>query len=80
MNAVGGGVTSHSRNRGPPGEQGGDLFEQLRSGRHVQIQTNVVNSQQLADRVHWFRCRPSTAPELDHREGASSSSSLSLAS
>lgn len=29
----------------PRGKQGGDLFEQLRFGRHVEIQTDVFKSQ-----------------------------------
>ena len=36
----------------PRGKQGGDLFEQLRFGRHVEIQTDVVKSQQFADGIH----------------------------
>ena len=36
----------------PRGKQGGDLFEQLRFGRHVDIETDVVKSQQFADGIH----------------------------
>jgi hypothetical protein len=34
------------------GKQGGDLFEQLRFGRHVEFQADVVKSQQFADGIH----------------------------
>jgi hypothetical protein len=34
------------------GKQGGDLFKQLRFGRHVEIQTDVVKGQQFADGIH----------------------------
>ena len=36
----------------PRGKQGGDLFEQLRFGRHVEFQADVVKSQQFADGIH----------------------------
>lgn len=36
----------------PRGKQGGDLFEQLSFGRHLEIQTDVIESQQFADGIH----------------------------
>ena len=36
----------------PRGKQGGDLFEQLGFVRYVEIQTDVVKSQQFADGIH----------------------------
>ena len=39
----------------PHGKQRRDLLEQLRFGRHVEVQTDVVWSQQLAEGIHWVR-------------------------
>jgi hypothetical protein len=38
----------------PSGKQGSDLFEELRFGRHVEIYTDVAESQQFADGIHGF--------------------------
>jgi hypothetical protein len=36
----------------PRGKQGCDLVKQLGFVRHVEIQTDVIESQQFAERVH----------------------------